>query len=326
MAKPTAVGFGVSVERSTLTQQWSTAIDDFCDELILTQRRSEHTVRAYRGDITSLAQHCARYGAGSPSDVTIDHLRSWLAAQASREAARTTIARRSASARTFTGWYSQRTGQANDPGQRLTAPKVSRKLPTVLRRGQMEAVLDAMNERADVIDGDARLVAVRLRDACITELLYASAVRVSEMCGLNLTDIDFGRRTIGVIGKGDKPRVVPFGGPAALRIQQWLDRGRPVLATAESDDAVFLGVRGKRLDQRAARNVITAATQAVDGVPKMAPHGVRHTAATHVLEGGADLRSVQEMLGHATLATTQLYTHVSLERLRSVYEQAHPRA
>jgi integrase/recombinase XerC len=167
---------------------------------------------------------------------------------------------------------------------------------------------------------------IGLRDAAIVELLYATGARVSELCGLDVDDLDRERRTVRLFGKGAKERVVPLGAPAARATTAWLARGRPALASADSPPALLLGARGGRLDPRAARRVVHQRLNAVPGVGDFGPHGLRHTAATHLLEGGADLRSVQELLGHATLATTQIYTHVSIERLRATYESAHPRA
>jgi integrase/recombinase XerC len=158
------------------------------------------------------------------------------------------------------------------------------------------------------------------------ELLYATGARVSEMCGLDVDDVDQSRRTVRLFGKGAKERVVPLGEPAADAVQAWLSDGRPAFARADSGPALLLGARGRRLDPRSARRVVHARLSAVEGVADLGPHGLRHTAATHLLEGGADLRAVQELLGHATLATTQIYTHVSIERLRATYERAHPRA
>ncbi|MGA9147541.1 MAG: tyrosine recombinase XerC [Candidatus Nanopelagicales bacterium] len=306
---------------------WEVRIDDFAQHLRFGSRRSEHTVRAYVGDVRSLAAHANRYGVSDPSALTLETLRSWLGSLAARNAARSTVARHAAAARTFTAWLMTTGVASSDPGQRLSSPKIPRELPVILRIDQVEQVLTTAEARLPRdAEANAKQSAVHLRDAAVLEILYATAVRVSELCGLDLDDVDFSRRTIKVLGKGDKQRVVPFGAPAEAALELWLTHGRPILATTESNDALLLGARGGRLDQRAARRAVSVATQGIDGIPAMAPHGLRHTAATHVLEGGADLRTVQELLGHATLATTQLYTHVSLERLRSVYEQAHPRA
>jgi len=168
--------------------------------------------------------------------------------------------------------------------------------------------------------------ALRLRNALVVELLYASGVRVGELVGLDVDDVDRARRLLRVLGKGRKERSVPFGAPAAAALEDWLGRGRPALVTPTSGPALLLGVRGGRLDAREARRVVHTAIAAAPGVPDVGPHGLRHSAATHVLEGGADLRSVQELLGHASLATTQIYTHVTVERLRAVHARAHPRA
>jgi integrase/recombinase XerC len=167
---------------------------------------------------------------------------------------------------------------------------------------------------------------VALRDAVVLELLYASGIRVSELIGLDIDDVDRGRRLLRVLGKGRKERSVPYGVPAEAAIDAWLTRGRPGLVSPDSGPALLLGVRGRRLDPREARRVVHNAVRAEPGAPDIGPHGLRHSAATHVLEGGADLRSVQELLGHASLATTQIYTHVTVERLRAVHAQAHPRA
>ncbi len=165
-----------------------------------------------------------------------------------------------------------------------------------------------------------------LRDGLVLELLYATGIRVGELVGLDVDDVDRGRRLVRVIGKGDKERTVPYGAPAERSLDRWLRGGRPALVTPGSGPALFLGIKGRRIDPRTVRRLVHQHLAALPGVPDLGPHGLRHTAATHLLEGGADLRSVQEILGHASLATTQIYTHVSVERLRAVYQQAHPRA
>ncbi len=168
--------------------------------------------------------------------------------------------------------------------------------------------------------------AVALRDSAILELFYATGIRVSELCGMDAASLDHGRRTVRVKGKGDKERTVPVGVPALRAVTRWLEIGRPVLATAASGPALFLGVRGGRLDPRTARRIVHERLREAGATRDAGPHGIRHTAATHLLEGGADLRSVQEILGHSSPATTQIYTHVSIERLKTSYRQAHPRA
>jgi integrase/recombinase XerC len=199
-------------------------------------------------------------------------------------------------------------------------PKAHRTLPAVLRQDQALAAMSAAKSGAQ--QGDP----LALRNRLIVELLYATGIRVSELCGLDVDDIDSDHRLIRVLGKGNKQRTVPFGRPAAEALRAWLEHGRPALVTPESGPALLLGSRGRRLDVRQARTVVHETVAAVDGAPDIGPHGLRHSAATHLLEGGADLRVVQELLGHSSLATTQLYTHVAVSRLRAVHDQAHPRA
>jgi integrase/recombinase XerC len=280
---------------------------------------SPHTVRAYIADTRSLLEHVSSTGIAGVDGIGIGVIRAWLVSQHAAGQARASLARRGASARAFTAFAHRRGWLSADPGPLLGTPRAGRALPRPLDADDVRAVLT-----------DAERIAGRgpvgLRDAALIELLYATAIRVSELCGLDVDDIDTGRRTIRVLGKGGKERTVPVGVPAARATDRWQSRGRPELATPDSGPALFLGVRGRRLDPRSARRIVHERLAAVPAVPDTAPHGLRHTAATHLLEGGADLRSVQEILGHSSLATTQIYTHVSAERLRSSYRQAHPRA
>jgi integrase/recombinase XerC len=287
---------------------------------------SPHTVRAYVGDVGSLLEHAVRDGVRAPDGLGLTHLRSWLASQYSSGAARATLARRGAAARAFTAFARRSGWLATDPGPQLGTLKSRRALPHVLRQDEIRAVLDAAGQRADAAAGAAVEAAVALRDAAVLELLYATGIRVSELCGLSAGSFDLGRRTVRVLGKGGKERTVPVGVPALRAVTRWLDAGRPALATAASGPAVFLGVRGGRLDPRTARRIVHQHLRETGTGRDTGPHGLRHSAATHLLEGGADLRSVQEILGHASPATTQIYTHVSIERLKSSYRQAHPRA
>ncbi|MGV0809170.1 tyrosine recombinase XerC [Mycolicibacterium setense] len=289
---------------------------EFDEYLALQCGRSEHTRRAYRGDLRALFDHTG----GGLDSVTLPALRSWLATQAAAGAARTTLARRTSAVKTFCTWATRRGLLAEDVAARLQVPKAHRTLPSVLRRDQAIDAMEAMNSA--VQEGDP----LALRDRLIVEMLYATGIRVSELCGLDIDDIDTGRRVLRVLGKGNKQRTVPFGEPAHHALTTWLTEGRPAVATADSGPALLLGARGKRLDPRQARTVVHQTVSAVDGAPDIGPHGLRHSAATHLLEGGADLRIVQELLGHTSLATTQLYTHVTVERLRAVHDQAHPRA
>ncbi|MGD0608261.1 MAG: tyrosine recombinase XerC [Streptosporangiaceae bacterium] len=308
---------------------------------------SPHTVRAYIGDVTSLLEHACRHGVQTPDGLDLAQLRGWLAVQHESGAARATLARRGAAARTFTAFAHRCGWLAVDPGPRLGTLKTRRTLPHVLRQDEMRAVLEAAGRRAaaaslpagsppegraaegsppDAVAGQLTATAVALRDAAVLELFYATGIRVSELCGLDAGSLDHGRRTVRVRGKGDKDRTVPVGLPALRAVTRWLTAGRPVLAAGSSGPALFLGVRGGRLDPRAARRIVHERLRETGTVRDTGPHGLRHTAATHLLEGGADLRSVQEILGHSSPATTQIYTHVSIERLKSSYRQAHPRA
>ncbi|MGW0521043.1 tyrosine-type recombinase/integrase [Crossiella sp. NPDC003009] len=262
-------------------------------------------------------------GGGDAPDLRaldLDELRAWLADQRAGGASRTTLARRAAAARTFTGWAAKAGYLDNDPGPRLASARPHRHLPTVLRADQATAAMEASASGA--AEGDP----VALRDHAIVELLYATGVRVAELCGLDVGDIDHARRVALVMGKGGKQRSVPYGVPADRAIRAWLERGRPQLVCAASHAALFLGARGGRLDPRVVRRVVHDMVGSVPGAAPIGPHGLRHSAATHLLEGGADLRSVQELLGHATLATTQLYTHVTVERLKAIHDRTHPRS
>jgi integrase/recombinase XerC len=301
---------------------------------------SEHSVRAYRGDVTTLLEHASRMGRYDVAGLDLPVLRSWLAGQAARGRARTTMARRAAAARGFTAWAAREGLLATDPGALLATPRTGRSLPGVLRQDEAGALLDLAALRADADppggaaadpdlsepDLSAAERAVRVRDLAVLEVLYASGIRVGELCGLDRDDVDHGRRVLRVMGKGAKERTVPVGAPALRAVDRWLAEGRQLLVTSASGPALFLGLRGRRVDPRTVRRAVHEMLAGVPGAPDLGPHGIRHSAATHLLEGGADLRSVQELLGHATLATTQIYTHVSVDRLKATYDQAHPRA
>jgi integrase/recombinase XerC len=290
---------------------------------------SPHTVRAYLGDVSSLLEHAHRSGLKAPDGLDATHLRGWLASQHGSGAARTTLARRGAAARTFTAFAHRSGWLTTDPGPQLGTLKTRRTLPHVLRQDEMRAVLDTAARHATAAETTAAApveAALALRDAAVLELLYATGIRVSELCGLAPDSFDHARRTVRVRGKGDKERTVPVGVPALRAVTRWLEAGRPALATESSGPALFLGARGGRLDPRTARRIVHQRLREGGAARQTGPHGLRHSAATHLLEGGADLRSVQEILGHSSPATTQIYTHVSIERLKSSYRQAHPRA
>ena len=283
-----------------------------------------HTVRAYLVDINDLLSFLGvGEGDAEPVDAalaTLDlaDLRDWLAAMAASGRSRATLARRSASVRTFSAWAFEAGLLTSDVAARLRSPRVDNRLPGVLTTQQASQLLTTAADLAS----DGEVLAVR--DLAIIETLYATGVRVSELAGLDVADLDHSQRTLRVLGKGRKERTVPYGLPAARALEAWLGR-RGEICADDAGDALFLGARGRRIDPRAVRDVVHRLCAAAQ-VPDLGPHGLRHSAATHVLGGGADLRSVQELLGHSSLATTQRYTHVSAERLRSVYEQAFPRA
>ncbi|MFH8250080.1 tyrosine recombinase XerC [Microbacterium sp. B2969] len=300
------------------------AVDAYAAQLRDVRRLSPATVRAYRSDLADLA---ASVGDVPVAEVDLEHLREWLWNATKRGDARSTIARRTAAVRGFFAWLTEMQSIPADPSLRLVAPKRGRTLPAVATLDAVATLLDALGRKA--AEGDP----IALRDHALLELLYGAGIRVSELCGLDVDDLDHARRTARVLGKGAKERVVPFGVPAGAALDAYLVRGRPALAaraeptTGERarEGAVFLGARGRRLGTRAAYDVVSRVLGPVVGAT-VGPHALRHSAATHLLDGGADLRTVQELLGHASLGTTQIYTHVSSERLASAYRLAHPRA
>jgi integrase/recombinase XerC len=375
------------------------AVDDFGRHLAVVEGRSEHTVRAYVGDVVSLLAHAAAEGRGTVADLDIMVLRGWLAARMGSGAARSSQARRAAAARAFSGW-AHRTGiSPDDPGAQLASPRAHRSLPTVLRADQAASLMTAarsprsageaaQNDKATTPGGSMRSSGttdtgeggngsegragdedgrtgqdkpesdgpneptsnspeepasagpneptgngpeepmgdgLEIRDRAVLELLYATGIRVGELCSLNRADVDHARQVVRVFGKGAKERAVPFGHPARRALNAWLRLGRPAMVNRSSRDALFLGVKGGRLQPTVVRRIVADAARAA-GLPHTSPHDLRHSAATHLLDGGADLRAVQELLGHSSLASTQIYTHVSTERLRAAFNQAHPRA
>ncbi|MFC0028385.1 tyrosine-type recombinase/integrase [Micromonospora chaiyaphumensis] len=399
---------GTRAAHEALPAPMREAVDDFADHLARVRNRSTHTVRAYVTDLVSLLDHAVRMGCVDLSELDLTVLRSWLARQRTMGAARTSLARRAAAARTFSAWAHRAGLLPADVGAPLASPKAHRELPTVLRADQAAALMDAPDlsltrtrtdagnaapatnlvdtqpgdrnagpgadqvdtrpsggtatpigkqadsrpagrnarpprDEGDAQDASARTAAtagratapgrdgddepdaVLLRDRLLLELLYGTGVRISEACGLDVTDVDQARRVVRVLGKGGRERAVPYGVPAQRALDAWLACGRPALAAPRSGHALLLGARGGRLNPTTARRIVAGYAEAA-GLPRVTPHGLRHSAATHLLEGGADLRAVQELLGHSSLASTQIYTHVSVERLRAAYRQAHPRA
>lgn len=301
----------------------SASIEDllaqYSEFLALQKGMSQHTVRAYQSDISQALTYAMEDGATDLREIDTSTLRNWLAQLHAKQAARATIARRVAALRTFFSWAKRVRLLLVDPSSRLQSPKQATTLPQVVTAPDAASICDAAALAAQ--QGDP----IAIRDWALIELLYATGARVGELVGADVDDLDLTERLLHLIGKGDKERVVPISLPAARAAQTWLESARSKLMKTDSPPALFLGARGGRLNQRTVRDVVHKLT----GEGKTAgisPHGMRHSMATHLLEGGADLRSVQEMLGHASLATTQRYTHVMGDRLRTAYQQAHPRA
>lgn len=300
------------------------ALEAYLEHLRLERNCSPHTLRAYRADLRQLLRYVIGEGVSGLPDVDLRLLRRWLAAQHAAGAERATLQRRAAAARGFFAWAAHTGRCAANPATALKSPRVDRRLPVTLDADVARAVLQHVADNAAAQD-EPLARAAALRDVALLEVLYASGVRVSELCGLDLDDIDADRGLLRVVGKGDKERRVPLGRPAQRALDGWLgERGR--LAAPDAGRAVFVGDRGRRIDPRVVRRLVHRALAAVPEAPDFGPHGLRHAMATHLLEGGADLRSVQEILGHASLATTQIYTHVTSERLQAAFRQAHPRA
>lgn len=299
---------------------WEGALADYQRHLRAEANRSEHTIRAYLTDVHTFVSFCHDHEVDSLSEVRLAHLRTWLASQDAAGAARRTLARRTACLRSFFKWATKMGLIEVDPTIRLVSRGRDHSLPAVLSVDQAAQVMNVASVRAD--DDDP----IHRRDRAMVEVLYASGIRVGELVGLDIDDVRLDERVMRVFGKGAKERMVPFGLPAQAAMSEWLTAGRPQLVTPASGPAMFLGRRGRRVDQRQVRAVVHALVDHVPMAPDLGPHGLRHSAATHLLDGGADLRSVQELLGHASLATTQIYPHVSVARLRASFVQAHPRA
>jgi integrase/recombinase XerC len=301
--------------------QWDAAIAGYARHLASDRGFSEHTIRAYRGDLVDLAEFAEITGAEDVTAIDLELLRDWLWRGSGSGLAASTLGRHAAAARGFTKWLVASGALAADPGARLKAPRPDQHLPRVLTRSQMDGIFDALAALAAT--GDP----VAIRDRAIVELLYASAIRVSELAGLRLGDLDRARLTLRVLGKGNKERIVPYGIPAARALDEYVAGARSHLL-ADNVDAgrVFLGARGGPITTRTVYELVASLLRELPGSGPSGPHALRHTAATHLLDGGADLRAVQELLGHASLSTTQIYTHVSAERLKQSYATAHPRA
>jgi len=299
-------------------------IEEWERHLRLGRNASQHTVRAYCGDLLDLAGYLDRTGSGSLADVDLRTLRRWLAGMHAAGAQRATLQRRAAAARVFFAWAHATGRISHDPAAALRSPRVDRTLPPTLEVDHARRLIEALAAHGEALDDGVGRAAAQ-RDLAMVEVLYASGIRVGELCGLDLRSYDTDRQLLRVRGKGDKERTVPLGGPAIRELDGWLV-ARPLIAGAAAGEALFVGTRGCRIDPRVVRRMVHRALARVPDAPDLGPHGLRHAMATHLLEGGADLRSVQEILGHSSLATTQIYTHVTTERLRAAYSQAHPRA
>ena len=290
---------------------------EFATYLRSSKGYSPNTLKAYLADLQDLT---LILGAESSAEaITLGSLRDWLWRQREKGASKATIARKSAAARAFTLWLYKAGYIAEDPGLRLRSPKAGRSLPKVVSRESLEQVFSALESRATLDNPSG------LRDLAMVELLYATGARVSELAALDLGNVDYSRNIVRLMGKGSKERMVPFGQPARDALDGWLRHGRNLLAQEKTDSAMFLNSRGLRVGVRQIYALVAAL---LENTPTgtAGPHSLRHSAATHLLDGGADLRAVQELLGHASLGTTQIYTHVSIERLKDGYKNAHPRA
>lgn len=276
---------------------------------------SENTIKAYRSDLADLLEFLG----DTKQELTLDGLRDWMWRQSEAGATKSTLARKTSSAKAFTEFLFERGDLPSDPGLRLRAPKLERTLPKVASEKSLAEVFSRLGELAKDQNPSS------LRDLCAFELLYATGMRVSELAGLNVSDIDYSRKLLKVTGKGNKQRMLPYGDAAGRALDNYIRAGRPKLINETSPDALLLTSRGKRVGVRQLYSLV-ANLLAQTATGPAGPHTLRHSAATHLLDHGADLRAVQEILGHSSLATTQIYTHVSVERLRDAFEQAHPRA
>ncbi len=305
--------------KAVAASHYSAVVDAFVKDLAESLRRSEHTQKAYRADLDDLVAYALVHGRERIDTIDVSFLRQWLAQRQRDGLAPSSLQRHVASIRVFFSWCVEQGLLDANPAAIVKSPKAPSRLPVSVSSEQMRLVLNALSEG---IDGTNPIA---YRDLAMMEILYAGGIRVSEMCALNRSDLDEGRQLITVFGKGSKYRRVPIGRPAWKAVDGWL-KVRDRYCLPESGDALFLGIRGKRIDPRVVRRIVHAAMKTLPDTPDLAPHGLRHAMATHLLEGGADLRSVQEMLGHSSVATTQIYTHVSAQRLKKAFEQAHPRA
>ena len=299
-------------------------LDRFERFLRYEKHRSEETIRSYISDLEGFFGYMARRGVRHLDSIDASLIREWLGSLHLRQAARSTVARRGSTLRTFFTWAQEEELVHANPTRGMRTPKRENHLPPVLSREQMNQLLTTLQERRAQDPRDARL----LRLEAVVEVLYASGMRISELTGLDLQSVDRANKTVRVLGKGNKERVVPLGTPALKALNRWVSYGRPqwIPEGAQGVTALFIGPRGGRANTRQIREDLTRLLRTVENTQASGAHVLRHSAATHLVDGGADIRSVQELLGHSSLATTQIYTHVSMKRLAETYARAHPRA
>ena len=294
-------------------------LEEFASELTVGKGFSANTVKAYVSDVSDLQTFMESKSQNQIEDLDLEILRDWLWRASEKGLTKTTLARKSAAVRAFTAWLHKQNKIQSDPGLKLRSPKASRTLPKVVSREAMSGIFDKLEPLA-VRDNPSGI-----QDLLMVELLYGSGIRVSELVGLNLEDIDYGRKILKVTGKGNKQRMVPYSDPASDALAKWISEGRAQFENEVSKNALLITSRGKRVGVRQVYALV-ASLLGDTAVGQAGPHALRHSAATHLLDGGADLRAVQELLGHSSLATTQIYTHVSVDRLKQGYLKAHPRA
>ena len=314
-------GFGTDTGEGPLDQY----LPAFRAHLSLERSRSDNTVRSYTADVADLSRWMLEHGIDGADLLDRDALRGWLAERHQRGLARSSVSRGIAAIHTFFRWAVDTQGLRHDPAAGLRGPRPARHLPEVVGAAALGSMLDGLADTALGEHDDPGTAALAARDWALLELLYATGARISELVGLDGSSVDRVDHVVTLMGKGGKQRRVPYGERAGEALALWEHRRRTV-ATPAAGDAVFLGARGARIDARVARRVVSAALETVPDTGASGPHSLRHSAATHLLDGGADLRTVQELLGHATVATSQIYTHVSVERIKHAYSQAHPRA
>ena len=299
-------------------------LDGYIHDLEVERNSSVHTIRSYRADIEAYLRWCDRHGI-EPRKATHRQLRSYLGEMDAARYARTTINRHLSSLRGFYAWMSLSGHIDADPASVLSGPKQSKHLPHVLQQAQMERLL-SVHGPVDVFGHPREQSLSDLRDQAILEFLYACGARISEAAGLKLGDVDFSSKLVKMLGKGDKERIVPLHDLCLRTMRTYLDEARPTFLSGKPNESFFVSTRGNPMSADAMRKMFKATVRAAGLDERLSPHDMRHTFATDLLEGEADLRSVQEMLGHSSLSTTQIYTHLSPSRLKSVHEQAHPRA